>query len=243
MTYYGEDRQDYFLEEVAFKGFKHGFFVDVGANWPEQNNNTIYFEKTHNWTGVNIEPIPRLFQQLQTLRPNCININCAIHSTKSESDFILNEGYTESQSGLVEYYDPRQLEKMQQENKQYNCKSSIVKVATDTLENIFSENNIQQIQFLNVDVEGAELEVMKSINFQKVFIDVIGFEHNYEDISNSIVEYLQQKGYHIFLRCKDIFMIHQKSQFVYNVKEYMNKLAEEKLKQENEQNNEQKEEN
>jgi hypothetical protein len=65
----------------------------------------------------------------------------------------------------------------------------------------------------SIDVEGAEHDVVKSINFDKVFIDVIGFENNYRDASAPIVEYLRTKGYDVVLAGTDIFMVHQSSQF------------------------------
>ncbi len=67
---------------------------------------------------------------------------------------------------------------------------------------------------MSIDVEGAEFEVIKSINFDKVFIDVIGFENNYNDISIPIIEYLDNKGF-IFINktALDIFMINKMSIF------------------------------
>lgn len=88
----------------------------------------------------------------------------------------------------------------------------IINITTKRLETILEENNIKKIDYLSIDVEGAEMSVIKSINFDKVFIDVIGFENNYPDTSSVIVEYLKNKDY---LLCDfkgyDIFMIHSKS--------------------------------
>jgi hypothetical protein len=66
---------------------------------------------------------------------------------------------------------------------------------------------------LSIDVEGAEFEVIKSINFDKVFIDVIGFENNYDDVSAPIVAYLTDKGYAVIHTSMDVFMIHANSKF------------------------------
>ena len=58
-----------------------------------------------------------------------------------------------------------------------------------------------------------EFEVIKSINFDKVFIDVIGFENNYNDVSVPIVKYLQEKNYIVIHVSLDIFMIYKDSLF------------------------------
>lgn len=78
---------------------------------------------------------------------------------------------------------------------------------------ILNEKRCKNINYLSIDVEGAEFDVIKSINFDKVFIDVIGFENNYNDSSVPIVEYLMKNGYIGLHGALDIFMIHEKLQF------------------------------
>ena len=85
--YCSQDNQDKFLEENVFKGYKNGIFVDVGAHDGISINNTLYFEKYNNWTGVNIEPIKNVFDSLLKNRPNSININCAVCNSDGETDF------------------------------------------------------------------------------------------------------------------------------------------------------------
>ena len=92
--------------------------------------------------------------------------------------------------------------------------TQVIKVQTKKLETIFDENNIKHINYLSIDVEGAEFEVIKSINFNKVFIDVIEFENNYNDVSVPIVEYLQNNGFKIIHSTGDIFMINKLSKFI-----------------------------
>ena len=74
-------------------------------------------------------------------------------------------------------------------------------------------NNISHINYLSIYVEGSEFEVIKSINFDKVFIDIIAFENNYNDVSIPIIEYLHNKGYIIINQSLDIFMINKMSKF------------------------------
>ena len=76
--FYSQDRQDEFLERCIFKGYKNGFFVDIGAHNGKSINNTLYFEENNNWTGVNVEPIKKVYDDLVVNRPNCINLNCAV---------------------------------------------------------------------------------------------------------------------------------------------------------------------
>ena len=211
--FHSQDNQDKYLETYIFKGYKNGFYVDVGAHDGISINNTLYFEKNNNWRGINIEPIKKVFDKLVINRPNNINLNCAVCNNDGETDFLCNIGYTEMISGIKDNFDIRHLHRLQRENIQYGSITEVIKVETKKLETILHDNDISHINYLSIDVEGAEFEVIKSINFDKVFIDVIGFENNYNDVSVPIVEYLQNKGFVIIHKSLDIFMINKMSIF------------------------------
>ena len=147
-------------------------------------------------------------------RPECININCAIDENDGEAEFIFNKGYTEMISGLKSHYDSRHFNRLFSENKHFGSSTEIIKVPTKTLSSILEELKINNVNYLSIDVEGAEFSVIKSIDFEKVFIDVIGFENNYNDISMPIIKYLEDKGFiRLDIKCMDIFMIHKNSKF------------------------------
>jgi FkbM family methyltransferase len=210
--------QDKFLEENVFKGYKNGFFMDIGAYDGVHINNTLYFEKTHNWTGVNVEPLETVYVKLVENRPTSINLNCAVCNRDGTAQFIYNTGYTEMLSGLQEEYDPRHHARLNHEILQMGGSTKVKTVPTKKIETICSEYNINHINYLSIDVEGAEFEVIKSINFDKIFIDVIEFENNYPDVSESIVKYLQSKNYAVICNGYDIIMIHRDSKFNSNFK-------------------------
>jgi len=209
--FYSQENQDRYLEQNVFKGLKKGMFVDVGAHDGVSLNNTLYFEQTNGWTGINIEPNPEVFEQLKKNRPNCININCAVSSKNGTAEFLCNKGRTEMLSGLKNHFDSRHLNRIQNENGQHGGSTDSIVVNTRTLESICDEHAIQRIHYLSIDVEGAEFEVIRS--FDKVFIDVIGFENNYDDVSSPIINYLCEKGYKVLAKNSDVFMIHANSEF------------------------------
>lgn len=215
--YYSQCNQDKFLDENVFKGYQGGVFVDVGAHDGKSYNNTLFFEESYKWSGINIEPIPNIFEQLMKNRSKCINIQCAVDTCNNIlKDFILNRGYTEMLSGLVEKYDKSHIERINSENTLYNASSQIIQVNTRTLESIFEEYNINRINLLSIDVEGGEFSAIKSINFNKVFIDVIMFENNYDNLSIPIISFLEDNEYKLINKAQDIIMIHQSSIFTSN---------------------------
>jgi len=229
--FYSSHEQDKFLETIVFKGFKNGTFVDVGSHDGVAINNTLYFEEANNWTGINAEPIFDVYQKLTTNRPKCINLNCAVSAKDGTAEFVLNKGYTEMISGLKESFDPRHVDRLNTEKTIFGGTSEIVIVNTKRLETIFDEYNIKNVNYLSIDVEGAEFDVIKSIDFDKVFIDVICFEVNYIDSSVPIILYLQEKNYFIIYMTLDIIMIHKDSKFYdkNNIETYVFRLKDKKV--------------
>ena len=212
--FYSQYNQDRSLENCIFKGLKNGIFMDIGAHDGVDLNNTLFFEKTYDWKGINVEPIKSVYERLTTNRPNCININCAVSDNDGFSEFLCNIGYTEMLSGLKDEYDKRHMDRISGEIQQMGGESKTILIETKRIETICEENNINHIHYLSIDVEGGEMKVLQSINFKKVFIDVIGFENNYKDTQNTPINYLIQYGYiklpdHV----ADIFMIHKDSKF------------------------------
>ena len=211
-TFYSQYSQDRSLENCIFRGLKNGIFMDVGAHDGVDLNNTLFFETTHNWSGVNIEPIKDVYDRLVTNRPKCINLNLAVSDTDGKEEFLSHVGYTEMLSGLKSEYDKRHIERIEREQKVMGGKSETIIVETKTIETICDEHNIKHIHYLSIDVEGGELKVLKSINFRKVFIDVIGFENNYNDKRPE--DLLSGYGYvKLPHHYGDIFMIHKESPF------------------------------
>jgi FkbM family methyltransferase len=211
--FYSQYKQDEFLENKVFKGHKNGVFIDVGAHDGIAINNTLYFEKTNNWNGINIEPICSVYKKLTQNRPNSINLNCAVCNHDGKTEFLCNSGYTEMISGIKDTFEPEHIKRLNKENSIMGSTTQTIDVKTQKLETICDTYNIKHINYLTIDVEGAEFEVIKSINFDKVFIDVIGFEDNYGNRAEPIINYLKSKNYIFLHKYYDIFMIHKDSKF------------------------------
>lgn len=211
--FYSQDKQDEYLETHIFKGYKNGFFMDIGSHDGKSLNNTLYFEENNNWTGVNVEPMKKAYNDLLVNRHNCININCAVYNNDGNTEFICNTGYTQMLSGIKDTFDKRHMIRLKRENAKYGSTTDILEVETKKIETICDIHQISHINYLSIDVEGAEFEVIKSINFDKLYIDVIGFENNYNDSAMPIIKYLEERNYIVIHNSLDILMIHQNSIF------------------------------
>ena len=220
--FYSQEFQDKILNDNVFKDYKNGFFIDIGAHNGVEINNTLFFENNCNWKGINIEPLSDEYEKLLENRPNCININCAISENEGSAKFLsssIDNGSVGQNmlSGLKDHYDERHYRRLSKEIKKHGGNIKVINVETKRLETICDLHNIKHVNYLSIDVEGAEFSVIKSIVFDKVFIDVIGFENNYPDSSIKIVEYLQEKDFKIIHTGLDILMINKKSEFMKNI--------------------------
>lgn len=217
MTSYSQIQQDLLLNNEVFKGYKDGFFVEVGAHEGIRFSNSLYFEENYGWKGINIEPNPDVFSRLVQNRPNSINLQVAICEDEGEMEFISNTGPNEMLSGLTSFYSDQHLERLDREIKENGGDSNKILVKTRRLDNIFREHNIKRINYLSIDTEGAEFTAIKSINFDEVYIDVIGFEVNYIEEGRKIIEYLEPRGYLLFCESGDFMMIQSESEFFQNL--------------------------
>lgn len=188
MKYYSQDGQDKFLYEEIFKDKKNGFFVEIGANDGVTLSNTKFFEDM-GWEGVCVEPLPKSFEKLK-LNRKCACHNKVISNLDGEVEFLKIDGYSEMLSGILNKYDTRHLERVNRELKTYGGNKEIIKIESVKFSNLITEKNID---YISIDVEGSEMDIIKSIDFNKHNIYCISVENNYGE--KNIEDYLNGFGY------------------------------------------------
>ena len=196
-------QQDLILDQQIFKGKSNGVFVEVGALDGFGASNTWFFEMERNWSVLLIEPNPVEFNKRnQHPRPNSIFENCAISDVEMDINFLSIEGPCNVLSGIMEFYNSQHLERIDRELEMYSnhpeghelySRKEQIPMKAVRLESLFSKHNITKIDFISIDVEGAELQVLNSINFDKVDINVFMIENNYG--LEKETEFLSSKGY------------------------------------------------
>lgn len=201
MRYFSQMKQDEVLDKYIFKGKENGYFVDVGAYDGETFSNSLFFEKYRNWRGICFEPIPSVYSKLKLNRPETICINACVGNTvRSNVPFNWVNGPSEMLSGInTEYHRDHEV-RISCENRSNGGKNRILSLPMTTLASVFEEEKIDHVDYLSIDTEGAELLVLKGINFKNVKIDVIDVEENYPSESLTIGNYLESVGYTRFHR-------------------------------------------
>jgi FkbM family methyltransferase len=192
--FYSQFGQDRYLFEKFFKEKKNGVFVDVGANDGVTFNNSYFFEKNLGWTGICVEPIPKVFAQLQKVRKaHCVQ-GC-IRSGQENARFFHVKGgkIAEMFSGLADQYDSQQFLRAQYEIEECKGSVEIITVKCFDLTSLLLKNGITHVDYLSVDTEGGELEILQSLDFQSIQVDIIDVENNSRE--KSFRKFLEPLGY------------------------------------------------
>jgi FkbM family methyltransferase len=196
-------QQDLVLDQQIFKGKTNGFFVEVGALDGFGASNTWFFEKERNWSGLLIEPNPIEFNKMVN-HPRDLSHkeNCAISDIEQEITFLSIEGPCNVLSGIKEFYNYQHIDRINRELEMYKnypeghelySRKEEIKMKAVRLQSLFDKYGITKVDLISIDVEGAELQVLNSIDFDKTSIDVLLIENNYG--LQKETEFLINKGY------------------------------------------------
>lgn len=205
MNYYSQYNQDEFLNKEIFKNKERGTFVDIGAHNGISLSNTFFFEKELNWTGLCIEPNPRLYNILCENRSS-ININGCAWYENDVKIFRLIEGYSEMLSGILDSYDQKHIDRIERECIDKNSKYIDVEVQCYDINKLLIDNKLKNIDLVSIDTEGSEYEILKCIDYDLINIGVIVVENNYKE--NNVENFLKSKGYKLYSKIKidDIYI-------------------------------------
>jgi FkbM family methyltransferase len=195
IKFQGQINQDFFAWSY-FDGKKDGFYVDIGANDSQYLSNTIVFEKL-GWKGICVEPLPDLFEKLRKNR-TCDCFNVAISDTSKESVEFIRATGVETLSGLSSQMTEMHKERIIREKG----KLEKIQVKTLTFDDLMSNYPGRTcIDFMSIDVEGAEMSVLKAINFKKFNFGLITIENNEEKKGDGerLVKFMKDNGYRVYL--------------------------------------------
>jgi FkbM family methyltransferase len=180
---YAQNREDLYL--FALLGHvDQGFFVDIGAYHPVLHSVTKLFSDL-GWNGINVEANRRLFEAFEVGRNRETNVCAAVSDsmgTVSFREYPHHDGLSTVSTGVQEVHAASFLPFVDTE------------VQSITLSHLFSENNVGKIDFLKVDVEGHEVEVLSSNDWSRWRPTVVTFEANR---GQEAIDCVTAHGYHL----------------------------------------------
>ncbi|GAD18338.1 FkbM family methyltransferase [Helicobacter fennelliae] len=171
------------------------FFVDIGANDGVSLSNTYALDGV--WGGgILIEADSKVFASLQKNRqnPKVSYYNIALFNQDKTIKFLQIQGYAQMLSGILDEYDPRHLERIEHEIAEFGGSYEIIEMQSMRFSTLMRNHpHIRRIDYMSIDVEGGEMKILESLDFENFDIGLLGIENNYKDFV--IPKFLKSKGY------------------------------------------------
>lgn len=187
--FFSQAGQDAYLDERVFKGKEGGTFVEVGGYDGITGSNCLFFELMRGWNGLLIEPSPLYHGKAARFR-RCTCLRLAVAESAGEAEFLEIQEGMKQMSGLVSSYDQGLLARVQADPRHQAKK---IQVKTRPLAQILDSHHLREIDFVSLDVEGAEKAILASFPFERYKITAWTVENNAGD--REIPQIMQEKGY------------------------------------------------
>lgn len=188
---YSQEGEDLILKRI-FEGQNMGLYVDIGAHHPKRFSNTYLFYKM-GWRGINIDAMPGSMDEFKRIRPKDINLEMAISDKKEKLKYYLFNELA------LNTFSKQEVEK---KNGKGGYKVIDEVIIETTPLSVILKNHLKpkdQIDFMNIDVEGLDLQVLHSLDWTLQHPNVVLIENlsnHFENILESeIYKFLKPKGY------------------------------------------------
>ena len=179
-------RQDIFvLSELNYK--RNGYFIEFGATNGIDLSNTYLLETEYGWSGILAEPAKIWHADLDKNRKAKIDKRCVWKHT-GESLFFNETNYAEL-STIDSLSSSDHHAKAREGGKKYS-------VQTISLVDLLSEYQApEEIDYLSIDTEGSEFDILENFDFQRYKFKIITCEHNYSPMREKLNSLFQKNGY------------------------------------------------
>eukprot|EP00095_Tigriopus_kingsejongensis_P006167 maker-scaffold40_size501252-snap-gene-2.16 protein:Tk06167 transcript:maker-scaffold40_size501252-snap-gene-2.16-mRNA-1 annotation:"hypothetical protein DAPPUDRAFT_224483" len=189
---YGQANQAQIIDKLL-QGLTNGFFIESGAADGVFFSNSLFFEVHRNWSGILIEPNPTQYQALTKAQRNCYNLQGCLSMHKySEEVSFLNAGHV----GGVKAIKPGPSLAKQRSWTNYQKITFESQVQCFPLYTILMALDNPRVDLFSLDVEGAEIEVLQTIPWDKVDIGLVLVEVEHVD-KQEVKAIMTEAGYEL----------------------------------------------
>ena len=182
----GYEGDAWFANNYIWPFKKKGFYIDIGCYHPLKYSQTYKLHKL-GWSGINLDISKESIDLFKLFRSKDKNLNIGISNKEGFENFYFTKKISTTNS-----LNNRHLKESVNYKKKF-----LRKIQTQTIHQLFEENNISEVDFLKIDCEGMDLSIIKTINFSKYKINFLS------------IEFLYESGNFIIKQNKNINSVHQ----------------------------------
>lgn len=179
-------------EEVMIRDFfqdrRDGVFVDIGCALPIRYSTTYFLEKHLGWSGIGVDAVASYGEAWAKKRPRSKFLNRLVTDHSGTMEKFYEADYrpvSSAKKNMVEGKGHKEIE-----------------VRSSTLNDLLSENGIEKIDFLSMDIEGAQLAALRGFDIQKYSPDLVCIER-YKPDNDAIIAYFEDRGYELLERYRE----------------------------------------
>ena len=182
----GYEGDAWFANNYILPFKKKGFYIDIGCYHPLKYSQTYKLYKL-GWSGINLDISKESIDLFESFRSKDKNLNIGISNKAGFENFYFTKKISTTNSLNNKYL-----------KESINFKKKFLrKIQTQTIDQLFEENNISEIDFLKIDCEGMDLSIIKTLDFSKYKINFLS------------IEFLYESGNFIIKQNKNINSVHQ----------------------------------
>lgn len=185
---YGQD----ILIDGFFQGKRGGFFIEIGGYDGETNSNTLLLEKDRGWEGLLVEANPYLYKQMLQKDRTCHMINCCISTEVPEMTFLLADALTVADSALSSAHKER-IDKERNQSLSGMHYGESITTQCFSLMDILDVIGRRKVDYFSLDVEGGEIYILKSIDWN--ILDIKYFTIETDQNRDEILAFMEKQGY------------------------------------------------
>lgn len=186
------DKQDRFALDYVFHRKRNGYYVDVGASDGVTESNTYLMEKFYDWKGICCECEPRNVQKL------CINRTCHISGSPvfNKTGVLVPFSMFNSTRATTQH-----LSGISGLSTYTNNDIKVVTLSTISLMDCLKQFDAPPvIDYMSLDTEGAEYEILREFDFTKYTFNYIALEHNSQEPKRTLIRQLMEKNGYAWVR-------------------------------------------
>jgi FkbM family methyltransferase len=168
--------------------------VEFGAHDGKTNSNTYRLEKEFGWSGLLVEPIPDAYELLKKNR-TCQTIHGCISNSSGKVFFLEVTGPACQLSGIFDGFPASHIKRIERAVRKEGGDKVMHEIRAITLRQLLEDHHIRKIDYLSIDTEGSEYEILKDFPFCRFEIGVIAVENQYH--GDYLIDLMDQNGFEL----------------------------------------------